>query len=70
MKKPAKQANWNKLWSNLSDIYSVAGMQRQKAILDNHIDQKEKICRKLGVVCEADIVRISNKILPISTRKM
>jgi hypothetical protein len=70
MKKQVKQVNWNKLWSNLSDIYSAAGMQRQKAVLDNHIDQKEKICRKLGVVCEADIVRISNKISPTLTRKM
>ena len=70
MKKQVKQVNWNKLWSGLSEIYEVAGMKRKKAVLDNYIDQKEVICRKLGVVCEADIVRISRKILPTSLRRL
>jgi len=30
------------------------------AVLDNHQDRKEAICRKLGVISEMDINRISD----------
>ena len=35
---------------------------RFKAILANHASRPEYICRKLGVVCSADVDRISKKL--------
>jgi len=39
-----------------------SGNDRFKAILVNHNTEHEYICRKLGVVCSADVERISNKL--------
>jgi len=47
------------LWARLRTVYHSSGMVRKVAVLDNHKDKKETICKKLGVVCGADIDRIS-----------
>jgi hypothetical protein len=44
------------------NVYTVTGQERKKAVLVNHSDKKEMICRKLGVVCEADIDRIAKNL--------
>ena len=53
--------NWNKLWNRLRETYRLSGKHRYVAVLDNFIDSKEIICRKLGVICELDVNRINNK---------
>ncbi len=54
--------NWNQLWKQLRDVYSLVGRDRDVAVLDNHVDRKEAICRKLGVVSGADVNRIGKKL--------
>jgi hypothetical protein len=51
--------NFQMLWKRLRTVYSSSGKNRNVAVLDNHEDRKEFICRRLGVVCDADINRIS-----------
>ena len=53
------KVNWDDLFSRLNEVYTMYGQNRQKAVLNNHKNKKEMICRKLGVVSESDIVRIS-----------
>lgn len=41
-----------------------------KAVLDNHVDSKESICRKLEVVKEADVLRVfAKRAKPTSRRR-
>lgn len=54
--------DWDKLWKRLREVYLVAGQDRQVAVLDNHADRKEEICRKLGVVSDADVGRIGKEV--------
>ncbi len=61
LSKNKKRVDWNKLWSSAKRTYEITGMDRQKAILENFKDQKEEICRVLGIVSEADLVRIRAK---------
>lgn len=35
--------------------------EQVKAILTNHSNKQEYICRKLGVVCAADVARLAKK---------
>lgn len=51
--------NFQVLWRRLRTAYLSAGKNRKVAVLDNHENRKELICRKLGVVCDADVNRIS-----------
>lgn len=44
-----------------------AGDARLKAVLSNHEDRREHICRKLGVVSSGDVQRIRD--LRVSRRK-
>lgn len=37
-------------------------MPRKVAVLDNHRESKEAICRRLGVVTEADVSRIAESL--------
>jgi hypothetical protein len=61
-KKKKPPPNWDLLFHRLSEVYIAAGQKRKKSVLDNHTDKKERICRRLGVISEADIVRISNQL--------
>jgi hypothetical protein len=54
--------NFQALWRLLVGAAEKAGNTRYKAILTNHADRQEYICRKLGVVCSADIERITKKL--------
>jgi hypothetical protein len=58
----AQVPQWEKLWKRLRDVYVLAGKDRHVAVLDNHSNRKEAICRKLGVVSDADISRIGRQI--------
>ena len=55
-----KTPNWQSLFGQLRILYKSYGMDRKAAVLDNHDGNKEAICRKLGVICEADIRRIES----------
>ena len=52
--------NFQALWTRLMTITMSSGDERFRAVLLNHTDKKEYICRKLGVVTEADVQRILN----------
>lgn len=56
------KTDWNKLWLSAKRTFEIAGMDRQKAILENFGGQKEEICRVLNIVSEADLVRVKNQI--------
>jgi len=60
MKMARARSDFRQLWTRLRSVYSLAGKQRMVAVLDNHQDRKEAICRKLGVISEMDINRISD----------
>jgi len=51
--------DWPGLHAKLRVVYSVGSLPRMVAALDNFRDRKESICRRLGVICEADVSRIS-----------
>ena len=55
-------SDWNALYRRLENIYTLSGRDIQKAVLQNHANRKATICRRLGVVSEADIIRIANKL--------
>lgn len=50
------------LWSRLRATYSLAGLPRMVAVLDNFQNKKEVICRKLNVVCDSDVNRVSREL--------
>ena len=54
--------DWGRLWADLRSIYVTAGRNRDVAVLDNFSNRKEKILRKLNVVCRGDILRISKSL--------
>jgi hypothetical protein len=57
-----KRPNWDQLWRRLRETYRLFDKPRNVAVLDNFSETKERICRKLGVVSDLDINRISSKI--------
>lgn len=57
-----QKTDWNKLWSSARMAFDAAGLDRQKAILDNFAGQKEEICRTLNIVSMADLTRIQRRI--------
>lgn len=54
-------ANFVALWERLMAVAVKTKDDRLKATLMNHEGRKEHICRKLGVVTEADIKRVEAK---------
>jgi hypothetical protein len=62
-KRPIRKiANWTILYDQLRTLYRSYNLDRKVAILDNHTNKKEIICRKLGVVCASDIGRIEKDL--------
>jgi hypothetical protein len=57
----AARPNFQVLWNLLVGVADKVGNDRFKAILSNHANRQEYICRKLGVICQADVDRISKK---------
>jgi len=55
-------SNWNDLWKKLRELYQITERPRNIAVLDNFKDEKESICRKMGVVSPTDIVRMAEKL--------
>lgn len=58
----SKSKSWPALWESLRRTYEAAGLPRKVAVLDNHRDSKEAICRRLGVVSEADVARVAESL--------
>ena len=62
-KQPAgPRPNFQILWRMLVTAAEKVGNEKYKALLNNHSDKQEYICRKLGVICSADVERISKKL--------
>lgn len=59
---PARPPNWGTLHGQLRTLYKAAGLTRKVAVLDNHVDRKEAICRRLGVICPADLTRLESDL--------
>lgn len=60
----ATKSHWPDLWKKLRDLYCVAEKPRHAAVLENFEGNKENICRRMGVISPADIVRIAAKLKP------
>jgi hypothetical protein len=58
----SKKMDFNKLWKRLRTVYETAGKVRNVAVLDNFQHDKESICRRLNVVCDADVNRIADEL--------
>lgn len=54
----ATKPNFSALWTRMVHLAEEAGDSRLQAVLANHADRRERICRKLGVVSAGDIQRI------------
>jgi len=67
-KLPKKIPNWNQLFSKLEMVYKLNGKTRDVSVLNNFRNHKENICRKLGVICDADVTRISSKLKKTKTK--
>ncbi len=61
-KQEKRPPNWSKLYDQLRSVLAESGNARKLAALDNHSDRKETFCRKMGVVCSADVGRIERKL--------
>lgn len=57
----AIRQNWNELWRKLRDVFLSADKPRSVSVLDNFRDSKESICRRMGIVSDADIIRMLHK---------
>jgi len=67
---PAPRPDFQALWRMLVGVAEDAKNDRVKAILTNHSGKQEYICRKLGVICAADVARLAKKFhKPIAAPK-
>jgi hypothetical protein len=57
----AARPNFQVLWNLLVGVAEKTGNARFKAILANHANRQEYICRRLGVICQADVDRYAKK---------
>jgi len=55
------EKNFISLYNNLLQITNEKGT-RLNSVVINHQDNKEKICRKFGVVSSKDLVRLEKSI--------
>ena len=58
---PKARPNFGALWTILMEVAAKINHDKLKAILTNHNDKQEYICRKFGVICAADIERVTKK---------
>ncbi len=57
-----KNVNFSQLWERLRYEAENCGNERFKAVLMNHDKKREYICRKLGIISDTDITRMTDKI--------
>ena len=55
-------SNFSQLWDRLKTEAELSGDDRMVAVLMNHERKKEYICRRLGVISDADVTRVAGKI--------
>jgi hypothetical protein len=60
----APKSSWNELWKKLRELYYIAEKPRHAAVLENFRNNKESICRRMGVISDADVVRVTSKLRP------
>ena len=58
----AAKPNFQALWNLLVGIAEKTNNTKFKAVLTNHSDRQEYICRRLGVISQADIDRYEKKL--------
>lgn len=56
------KSDFNALWKSLMVEADLKKNLRFKALLLSHEHQKERLCRKLGVVCVQDVVRVGKTL--------
>jgi hypothetical protein len=54
--------DWNSLWRKTAAVYTAAEMPRMRAVLDNFKNDKERILRALGIISEADVLRVKKQL--------
>lgn len=57
-----KNINFIQLWERLKNEAEICGDEGMRSVLMNHERRKEYICRKLGVISETDVKRISTDL--------
>lgn len=57
-----RSPDWGSLYDGLCTAYRAAGNDRMLAAMENFRDRKETICRKLGVVSDADVARVAARM--------
>jgi hypothetical protein len=60
--------NFKNLWTQAMAMANGLGDTKTVAVLANHKENPERICRKLGIVCPADIERIKSSSSTKRTR--
>lgn len=58
----AKASDFRALWDKLVAAASASGDTRLLATLTNNEGRKEWICRRLGIVSDADVARVSSSM--------
>jgi hypothetical protein len=53
--------NFKALWGMMVGLADEIGDSRLRAVLMNHEDRREHICRRLGVVSAGDVERIRDR---------
>lgn len=56
------RTDFTALWNRLFHVAESSGDVKLKALLMNHSERREYICRKLGVITEADVNRVHERI--------
>ncbi len=58
MKSKKAKPNYVALWNNALSESEKSGNVKLRAVLMNHIQKKEYICTKLGIMSNTDIARL------------
>jgi hypothetical protein len=62
MDKNQSKPNFKTLWTQAMTTAKDTGDSRVISVLENHKENPERICRKLGIICNADILRLKKTI--------
>lgn len=55
-------SDFNALWKSLLREAEIKKNDRFKQLMLSHENNKERLCRKLGVICIQDVARLAKKL--------
>lgn len=61
--------NFRNLWNRLHHIYTKYDEKRKVSVLENFANNKAYICKKLGVIGDADVNRLTNNLRESQNKK-